>query len=105
MLADGVPHEILIAEFWPANYRGSNEDWFLHVYAVPRDLRHLANRLLREQGLSRLSRWLRASLRSDWRSRHQKLALKLLPVEESITADECSGAGLASEPPGRPKPT
>ena len=38
---------------------------------------------------------LRASLCSDRRSRHQKLTLKLLPVEESITADECGGAGLA----------
>ena len=104
MLADRIPHEILIAEFWPAEYRGSNENWFLHVHAVPRELRYLANRLLREQGLPRLSGWLRASLRSDWRSRHQKLALRFIPVEESITADESSGAGLSVQPPGQSKP-
>jgi hypothetical protein len=95
-LADRLPHDILIAEFWPANYRGNNEDWSLHVRAVPRDLRHLANRLLHEQGLPHLSRWLHAS-RPDWRSRHQKLTLKFLPAEESITAHESSGAGLAAK--------
>jgi hypothetical protein len=98
-ITDGMPHNILVAEFWPANYRGSNENWFLHVCAVPRDLRHLVNRLLREQGLPHLAGWLRASLRPDWRSRHQKLVLKFIPMEESITADETSGAGLSVQPP------
>jgi hypothetical protein len=105
VLADQTPHDILIAEFWPAAHRGSNENWFLHVYAVPRDLRYMANRLLREQGLPHLFRWLRASLRPDWRARHQKLALRFIPVEESVTADESRGAGLSVQPTGQFKPT
>jgi hypothetical protein len=104
-LAGGMPHDILVADFWPANYRGSNENWFLYVYAVPRDLRHLVNRLLREQGVPHLSGWLRASLRPDWRLRHHRLVLRFIPVEESITADESSGAGLSVQLPGQSTPT
>jgi hypothetical protein len=104
-LAGKLSHRILDAEFWPANYRGTKENWFVNVWAVPCELRYSANRLLREQGLSHLIKWLRASRRPDWRSRHQTLALTFLPADASISADERSGTGISARTCRKPNRT
>jgi hypothetical protein len=101
LLADRSPQLILVTEFWPANYRGNTEEWYLHVYAVPRNLRQLANQLLREQGLPELARWFQDSGQPGWRSRRQQLTLKLLAIDGSLIIDSTSGAGVAAWPAGR----
>jgi hypothetical protein len=98
-----LTYVVLAAEFLPARkpgYSGSEflieegwyeEQWQLWVYPVTRDLRHLANRLLREQGLPLVVQWLRTAERTGWKSRRQKIELVFRPTEERILGVETSG--------------
>lgn len=102
-LAQQQPYKVLVAEFRPfqkPGYRGAqclvesgwyDEKWLMTVYPVVRELRHLANRLLRERGLPLLVQWLRSSERAGWLTRDQRIELLFNPVEESLSAQEMSG--------------
>lgn len=102
-LAEKHPYMILVARYEPAHkpgYGGANsmvksgwydEKWELNVYPVVRELRHLANRLLREQGLSWVAEWIRSSEQAGWLGRQQRIELIFNPIEESIAAQKISG--------------
>jgi hypothetical protein len=98
------PCTVLVAEYRPARkpgYGGANfmvesgwydEKWEVTVYPVVRELRHLANRLIRERGLPLVVEWLRSSKRAGWLSRSQRLELMFNPTEESLSVQEVSAA-------------
>jgi hypothetical protein len=98
------PYAILIAEHKPSRkpgYCGAQfmidrgyyaEHWELTVYPVLRELRHVANGLLREQGLPAVVEWLRTSDRAGWRSSKQSIELIFNPVEETLVSQVRSGA-------------
>ena len=102
-LAKEQPYKIFAARYWPAmkpNYGGASwlaaggwydERWELTVRPVIQELRHSANRLLRERGLPLVVQWLRSSERAGWMSRSHKIELVFSPVEESLVAHENSG--------------
>jgi hypothetical protein len=97
LLRDSVPYAIVRAEFHPARkpgYSGSlsmmemgwyDETWRIIVNPVLRDLRHRANRLLREQGLGWLAQWLQSSLAVDWTSQYQTCELIFDPNADSLS--------------------
>jgi hypothetical protein len=103
-LAKQQPYKILVAEYRPTQkpgYGGSTSlidsgwyeaSWQLTVYPVVRELRHLANHLLREQGLPLVIQWLHSSERVGWLSRYQRIELVFNPTEESLSAQVSSGA-------------
>jgi hypothetical protein len=103
VLAENHPYGILLASYEPAHkpgYIGANwmvergwygERWQIAVYPVLRELRHLANRLLREQGLVLVVEWLRSSEQAGWLVRQQRIELIFNPTEESIAAQKTSG--------------
>jgi hypothetical protein len=102
-LTQKQPYSILIAEHKPSQkpgYCGAqfmiergyyDEHWELTVYPVLRELRHMANGLLREQGLPLVVEWLRTSDRSGWRSSKQSIELIFNPVEETLIPKVSSG--------------
>lgn len=95
-----MPYPILVTSFRPARKPGFigsqlmiehgwyNEKWEIAVYPVTRELRHLANRLLCEQGIEHLLLWLNASQVSGWTSRYHRYELVFSPTEKIITAHE-----------------
>jgi hypothetical protein len=103
ILDEQRPCTILAAEFKPARkpgYGGTqyllerglyDEKWMLTVYPVLRELRQLANRLLKEQGLPALVRWLWSSQRVGWSMRSNRIELVFSPTKESISVRENSG--------------
>jgi hypothetical protein len=103
VLAEHQPYKVLAARYWPAHklgYGGApslmpagyyDEQWELTVYPVVRELRQLANRLLRERGLPLLVQWLRSSERAGWMSRSHEFELVFSPAEELLAARESSG--------------
>jgi hypothetical protein len=101
LVADHSPKDILVAEFGPANDRGSVQEWFLHVYAVPRELRQKANHLLMSEGIPILSAWFEESRAGNWRSRSQGLWMKYLAADNLLIVDRTSGAGVAAQPLNR----
>jgi hypothetical protein len=102
VLAEKQPYQILTARFSPGSrpgYGGSNKfiesgwydaKWELMVYPVLRELRHVAHRLLLEQGLTSIKRWLDASARRGWMERWQYIELVFHPAESSLSAQESS---------------
>lgn len=103
LLTERLPYRILAAEFRPARGPGliaSNdmlergwfdESWQLTVYPVLSEFRHVANRLLREEGLPAIVRWLRSSGRAGWSTRSQRIELVFGPADTSLAAQENSG--------------
>jgi hypothetical protein len=102
-LAQHQPYKVLVAEYRPsrkAGYGGAqflvesgwyDAQWQLTVYPVVRELRHLANRLIRERGLPLVAEWLRSSKRAGWLTRDQRIDLVFNPVEELLSVQEISG--------------
>lgn len=100
LLRERKPYKILEAEHKPARKPGisaSNqsveegwfdEKWEIRVFPVLCELRHLANRLLKDQGLPAVAQWLRSSQQPGWNSRQQWLELVFDPAGETITARE-----------------
>ncbi len=103
LLAARLPFRILSDEFRPGRgpgLTGSNdmlerawydERWELTVYAVLSELRHVANRLLREQGLPAVARWLRASTRVGQDPRPRRIELLFDPANGTLVDSECEG--------------
>ncbi|HEX7184613.1 MAG TPA: hypothetical protein VF756_22505 [Thermoanaerobaculia bacterium] len=100
LLRTRQPYRILRAEHEPARRPGisaSNqmvekgwydEKWEIRVFPVLRELRHLANRLLKEEGLPAVAQWLRSSQQKGWDSRQQWIELVFDPSGETITVHE-----------------
>lgn len=96
-------YQVLVAEYRPAQQPGYagmrfliergwyDEKWELHVYPVVRELRHLANGLLRERGLPLVLQWLRSLEQPGWLAREQRIELVFNPVEGTLSAQESSG--------------
>lgn len=103
ILADKQPYVIMAAAHDPVRkpgYGGSNsfvesgwydEKWKLTVYPVLRELRHMANELLREKGLGLITQWLRCSTQAVWLLHYHRIELIFHPLEESITTTEENG--------------
>ncbi len=103
-LRERLPYTILAAEYRPAQKPGYGGDrrmaeagwfdqkWELRVCAVPRELRPLASRLLRDQGLPAVAEWLRSSERPGWEHHWQSIELVFGPAEEALAPRVKSGA-------------
>jgi hypothetical protein len=97
LLRERKPYKILEAEHKPARKPGisaSNqsveegelgEKWEIRVFPVLRELRHLANRLLKDEGLPAVAQWLRSSQQAGRDSRRQWIELVFDPAGETIT--------------------
>ena len=101
LLARGKPYMVLQAEYRPSRNPGYGGKvnclsdvvrWELTVYPVLRELRHVANSLIRERGLPLVIQWLRASERAGWLSHDQHIELVFDPAEGTLSALESSGA-------------
>jgi hypothetical protein len=68
-----------------------DEAWEIHVYPVLSEFRHLAHRLLLEQGLPAVARWLRASDRPGSDPRPRRIELRFEPAGESLAVIESQG--------------
>ncbi|MCU0876120.1 MAG: hypothetical protein MUE50_27680 [Pirellulaceae bacterium] len=103
ILAQKHPYVLLVAEYRTRKmpgYTGAQfmidrgwygEKWEVTVYPVLRELRHEANRLLRDGGLPLVAQWLRSSAHAGWLSRDQRIELVFNPAEETLSAQESSG--------------
>lgn len=103
ILDEERPYAVVVGEYRPRRplgYSGSHylaeagfydEKWELHVYPVLREARHAAHRLLIEQGLPAISRWLRSSKPTTWCQHWQRLEMILDPAAEILTARESNG--------------
>lgn len=95
LLARRVPYTILTAEYRRPRkmgyIRADDEEWRLTIYPVIRELRHSANRLLREVGLLLVTQWLRPSEQASWLFRDQRIELVFDPVAESLSSQEATG--------------
>jgi len=68
-----------------------DEAWHLRVYPTLAELRQLANRLLREQGLPAIAAWLKSSKQAGWLERSQRIELIFNPVDGSMASHESHG--------------
>ena len=103
ILAERMPYAIVEASYKPRRKPGisaSNDvikdGWYdamceVWIYAVLPELRDLANRLLREQGLPAVAAWLKSSNQGGWLERHQRIELIFDPTSESLTTRATSG--------------
>jgi hypothetical protein len=94
---------VLSAEYMPATrpgFIGANymlergwydAKWQVTVYAVAREVRHLASDLLREHGLPALVEWLRSSRSPGWENHRQTIELFLNPGEGTLAARTSTG--------------
>jgi hypothetical protein len=96
-LREGLSYRILELTYLPPRnpgYTASNawvamgeceEKWSLIVYAVLRERRQVAGRLLREQGLPAVADWLRLSTQPAWKGRQHRIELLFDPVDEWLS--------------------
>ncbi len=103
VLAAQTPYRILEVRFRSAHVPGFigsaemiekgwyDDAWEIIVSPVLSELRHLANRLLREQGLPTVARWLRTSTRPGRDPRPRWIELRFDPAGESLAAIEGEG--------------
>lgn len=103
LLAGRLPYKVMAAEYQPARKAGISgsdhmvqlgwyeEKWELKVYPVLVELRPLANRLLRGEGLPAIVKWLKTSDRSGWITTWQRVELMFSPTDESLTSQVTSG--------------
>ena len=68
-----------------------DEKWELLVYPVLSECRHTANRLLREQGMPAVVRWLKSSDRAGWVERSRRVELVFSPADASLAIQESRG--------------
>ena len=101
VLARGKPYTVLEAKYRAVRNSGYGgkvtwgseaEKWQLTVYPVLRELRHVANSLIRERGLPQVVQWLSASEHAGWLSHDQRIELVFDPAEETLSVRESSGA-------------
>jgi hypothetical protein len=102
VISERLPYTILSAEFRPALGLGLwgsrdgiekgwyDEKWQVTVYPVLRELRHLANQLLREQGLPAVAHWLRSSDQTG-RDPRRRIELRFDPASVSLATEETEG--------------
>jgi len=103
LLGARSPYRVLTAGYQPARKPGigaSNhmieggsyrEKWELWVYPVLREFRHLANGLLRDEGLPAVAAWLGSSRQPGWCGKDQRIELSFDPAEGCLTIAEFSG--------------
>lgn len=103
LLNERLPYRIMIVEFRPERGPGLigsaamiedgwyDERWELRVYPVLAEFRSTANRLLREQGLPAVSRWLRSSRRAGWLTVPQWVESVFDPTKDALAVREGSG--------------
>jgi hypothetical protein len=101
VLLTKAPYLILEVKYSPFGLHGRprsvadsglfDDEWEIWVRAVARELRHLANCLLQEQGLPAVVAWLRSSEQRGWLSRQQTLELIFNPAEETLFVRQSTG--------------
>jgi len=97
LIKDSIPYTILAAEYEPPvkpGYGGKSSlinGWKITIYPVVRALKHLAHRLLMEQGLPLVVDWLGLSRQGGWISRAHRLELVFEPKSESLSQREIVG--------------
>ena len=97
IVVERLPCTIFSAKYNPSHKMGQrgcgfvDEEWVIAVFPVLRELRHLANCLLREQGLAWVVEWLRSSHEPGWLEQEHRIELIFNPTEESITKQTISG--------------
>jgi hypothetical protein len=96
MLADRSPYPVIEAEYRPAQKPGLsaaafmiaagwyNERWRLTIYPVLRELRHLANGLLHEQGFPALRLWLERARTASRGVDVQRVELVFDPAQAAL---------------------
>jgi hypothetical protein len=104
ILRDQLPYHLMEVRFTPRtkpNYGGAralieagyyDEKWDLQVNPVLRELRHMANELLRNHGLPMVAEWLQSSGKVGWTTRVQRCALLFDPQTETLEKREKTGA-------------
>lgn len=104
LLAGRLPHKVMEARYGPAGKPGISgakhmvdmgwydEKWELSVYPVLVEFRHVANQLLRDQGLPAVARWLRSAERAGWGMKSRWIVLVFNAAAGSLAASEGSGA-------------
>jgi hypothetical protein len=102
-LSERLPYVVMGASYSPASGPGLvgsdrmvqdgwyEEKWELRVNPVLPEFRHPANRLLREEGLPAIVRWLKSSGRAGWTATWHRIDLVFDPAEGSLASQECSG--------------
>jgi hypothetical protein len=94
LLRHGLPYRILEFTYMPAHiigYATYDAKWTLNIYAVKREFRHLANRLLREQGLPAIVEWLRSSGSRGWEDRQHAIGLVFDPTAGTLSIQRHDG--------------
>lgn len=104
LLGGRLPYNVMAAEYRPARKPGLSassamvqrgwydETWELKVYPVLAELRHLANRLLHEEGLPAVVTWLQSSGRAGWAATSQRIELAFDSAGEALACRERHGA-------------
>ncbi len=64
------------------------EKWELTVYPVPRQMKSVAQRLLVENGLPRIAKWLATERTPLWKTGRKSIAILFDQAEESISFQE-----------------
>lgn len=64
------------------------EKWALTVYPVPRQMKAIAGRLLFEEGLPQIAKWLSTERTPIWKTGHKRAAVYFDLAEESISFQE-----------------
>jgi hypothetical protein len=64
------------------------EKWDLTVYPVPREKRSAAHRLLLEEGLPGIAKWLATERTPLWKTGHKTISIFFDQAEESISFQE-----------------
>ena len=96
-IRSGLPYLILTVEYQAACKPGLSannsmiergwyqEHWNLTVCPVLRELRQVAGRLIREQGLPAVVEWLRSSSRIGWDARRHQIRLVFNPADGTLS--------------------
>ena len=103
-LEEALPYPVVVADFRPRSkpgFIGSNamvdkgfydEKWEIKVHPVLREKRHLAHRLVCDEGVSQLLAWLRQSQTAGWNLQSHFCELVFDPKQDTITACETTAA-------------
>ncbi len=98
LLVDRRPYAIMAAWYQPKSKPRigvdaffGRERWGLTVYPVLAELKHLASRLLREEGLPTIATWLKSSDRAGWNANWHRIELEFSPADGSLAASESNG--------------
>ena len=103
LVTEGLPYVILTAEYQPQrklDIGASNdlakdgwydEKWELRIYPVLNELKPLANRLMREEGLPTVVTWLKSDEGKGWTRTWQRLELVFNPADKCLAYKDTRG--------------